>query len=259
MYASFLTIATAVALTATSASAATMYVHDSDGILGKVDTGTGAVSLIGNMGVSLTDIAFDAAGRLFGVSTSSLYAVDALTAATTFIGNHGIGNANALVFERDGRLLTASGLDTNLYTLDLSSGTATNLGSTGFSSSGDLAFVGDDLYLAAQIDQLVKIDLTDLALSTAIGPFAKSSVFGIATDADGTLFGVAGQTIFAIDPTTGGSLSSVSFAGRGLGVSFGQAFLTEAGAPEVPPVPLPATGLLLAGAVAMLSRLRRRA
>lgn len=252
--------AAALLLSAGSASAATMYVHDSSGRLGRVDTRTGVAQVIGNLGVVLTDIAFDPLGRLFGVSFSDLYAVDAATAATTRIGRLGIPTANALVFGRDGTLYGAGAGSADLYAIDTATGAATSLGSTGFASGGDLAFVGADLFLASSSGQLVQLDLADLGASAAVGTFGVDDVFGIATDGAGTLFGVGGTTIFEVDPTDASTLSSVSFAGQGLGAAFGQSFRAEAGGPdpETSPIPLPATGLLLAGALGALSLRRRR-
>ena len=45
-----------------------MHVHDGNGGLATVDVITGDVSLIGNMGIVMTDIAFDPTGALYGLS-----------------------------------------------------------------------------------------------------------------------------------------------------------------------------------------------
>ena len=50
-----------------------MHVDDSSGILGRVDVATGSVSVIGNMGVVMTDIAFNPTGQLFGLSFTGFY------------------------------------------------------------------------------------------------------------------------------------------------------------------------------------------
>lgn len=249
--------AAALFFTVPAASAAPMYVHDSVGILGKVDTGTGAVSVIGDLGVTLTDIAFDPLGRLFGVSFTDLYSVDVASAATTLIGGLGISGANALVFGKDGTLYSAGTTSGMLYTIDPLTGASTALGDTGFASGGDLAFVGSDLFLASTSGQLVRLDQSTPSASVAVGSFGLSSVFGIATDSADTLFGVGGTTIFSVDPTNAATISSIDFGGQGLNDAFGQSFLTEAGAPEVPTIPLPASGLLLLGALAAF-KVRRR-
>ena len=45
-----------------------MHVDDAVGNLGTVDVATGSASVIGNMGVTMTDIAFSPTGQLFGVT-----------------------------------------------------------------------------------------------------------------------------------------------------------------------------------------------
>lgn len=255
-----------------AASAATLHVHDSGGTLATVDSSTGAVNVIGDMGVTLTDIAFDPTGKLFGLSFGALYEVDAQTAETTLIGSHGVPGGNALVFGGDGTLYAAGFSGSGLFTLDPGSGATTSLGSTGFASGGDLAFVGDEFYLASSGGELVRLDLGDLSQSAAVGDFGVANVFGIATSAEGQLFGVGGTSIFSVDLATGAALDPVSFAGQGLGQAFGQSFFTEAGAPapetpvdpepEMPPIPLPASAWLLGAALLGLggagARRRRR-
>lgn len=229
--------------------ASTMYVHDSTGNLGTVDTTSGEVSLIGNMGAVMTDIAFDTSGELFGITISDLYNIDPATATSSFIGSHSVPGGNALVFDTNGTLYSAGSSGTGLYTIDPSSGSTSSLGNMGFTSSGDLAFVDDDFYLASAGD-LVSVNLADPSASSAIGPFGVDSVFGIATDEDGKLFGVANTTVFTVDTSTGSAVNPIDFSGRGLGAAYGQSFFAEAGAitldPAIPaPIPLPASALLL--------------
>ncbi len=252
-----------VALLAVTASggASTMYVHDSAGTLGTVETETGAVNVLGSMGEVMTDIAFDTSGNLFGITFSGLYSIDPTTASSSFIGGHGVPGGNALVFDTDGTLYSAGTSSRDLFSIDPSSGSTTSLGTTGFSSGGDLAFVGDSFYLADSSSRLVSLNLADLSASTAVGSFGVSSVFGIATDEEDTMFGVGGTQIFTVDTATGGALNSINYGGQGLGTAFGQSFFAEAGAPgpgpgpeptpTPSPIPLPASGLLLLGAFGM--------
>jgi len=51
-------------------SAPMLCAGDSTGNLGKVDVASGAATLVGNMGHSMTDIAFDSNGNLYGITSS---------------------------------------------------------------------------------------------------------------------------------------------------------------------------------------------
>src|SRR5688572_3032283 len=84
-----------------------MFVHDSANNLATVDVATGNVSLIGNMGVQMTDIAFSPTGALFGLSFTTLYSINPSTAAISPIGFHSVPGGNALVFATDGTLYSA--------------------------------------------------------------------------------------------------------------------------------------------------------
>lgn len=216
------------------AHAATMYVHDADGWLGKVDTTTGSVDLIGEMPGQMTDIAFDPDGNLYALTFTGLFVVDKTTAGINFIGNHGIAGGNALVFGADGTLYGAGNNSNNLFVIDPATAASVSLGSMGFSSGGDLAFVGEQLYMASGSGQLVSVDVADPALSSALGFFGVPNVFGIAT-AENELYAVGGTSIFKVDLATGAAINPVSFAGQGLIDAYGQSFYSESGAtPEEP-------------------------
>jgi hypothetical protein len=244
----------AVALSA-AVAAPIMHVHDSGGVLARVDVATGNVNVIGNMGVVMTDIAFDPSGDLFGLSFTGFYSINAATGAATLIGNHSIPGGNALVFSDTGTLYAAGANSTSLFTINPATGASTNLGSTGFASGGDLAFNGGDFFLASSASSLVRVDLGNLANSAAVGPFGVPSVFGLATGNDGVLYGVAGTQIFSVNTATGAATNPQSYAGQGLGTAFGQSFRTEAGAPDIPE---PATYALVAAGSGLLLLTRRR-
>ncbi len=257
------TVVTALATSIVGAVAAPiMHVHDSSGNLGTVDVATGDVNLIGNMGVTMTDIAFDASGNLFGLSFSNLYSINPSTATTALIGAHGISGGNALVFGLDGTLYGAGNTTENLYTIDVLTGAGSNLGNMGFASGGDLAFNMGNFYLASSSNELIQIDLSNLTNTSAVGNFGVSGVFGLATGDDNILYAVAGTTVYEVNTSTGAASDPVSFAGQGLGTAFGQSFVTESGGSGEPDgqVPVPATmlliGLGLAAARAAYSRRR---
>jgi len=269
----------ALAQAATGASAATMFVSDASSTLGYVDTDTGNVTVVGTLGddTKITDIAFDPLGRLFGISYNSFYQINPKTGQSTLIGSHGIGGANALVYG-NGKFYTAGQDADELYTIDPDfsslSGSSVNYSSVGriitseelngYPSAGDLAFIGGELFFATIYASLVKINLSNTMQSTLIGEFDSSNfdIFGIATDGDSGLFGVAGTDIFSVNSSDATTTDLVSFAGKGLGQAYGMSFFGEAGASGPPPtvsaVPVPLSAAFLLTALAALA-LRRKA
>jgi hypothetical protein len=128
-------------LSYTSAHAGPMlYVHDEYGTLATVNASTGKVSMIGSMGVVMTDIASDRDGNLFGISYNDLYQIDRRTAAVTRVGRHDIPGANALLFSPEGSLHAAGAGSTKLFSINADTGSATAIREIGFASAGDLAY-----------------------------------------------------------------------------------------------------------------------
>lgn len=234
-----------------------LWVDDSSGVLGKVDVATGKVTIVGNMGVVMTDIAFDPSGTLYGITFNQLYSINTTTAAPTLIGNLGT-SLNSLVFGSSGTLY---GANSNLFSINLATGAASVVGNGGtpYTSSGDLAFVGGNLYLSSTVpvsDSLVQLN-TATGAGTAIGPMGVAAVYGLATNDNINLYGVAGTSVYGVNTTTGASSFLVSFAGHGLGFANGTAFLSEA----APPVPEPETYVLLLaglGVTGLMVRSKKR-
>ncbi len=195
--------------------------------LATVDVATGATTAIGSTGIALTDIAFAPSGDLYGISFSSLYKVNASSGATSLVGSLGsvFGTANALVFGSEGTLYMAGN---SLHTVNTLTGAASAIGSIGFQSGGDLAFIAGNLYLASSLNQLIQVNVGTGA-GTLIGNLGVSSMFGLATPDNVNLYGVAGQSVYLVNTTTGASTFQSTFAPTLSGGAFGLAFLSEAG------------------------------
>ena len=218
-----------------------LWVSDSAGRIGIVDVANGNATIVGNSGAALTDIAFDPAGNLWGVSFTNLYTINRTTGVATNRGSLGVFGMNALVFASDGTLYGASSGSTNFYRIDTTTGAATSLGSTGFTSAGDLAFNGGNLYLSSLSNQLIRVDIANPSASAVVGPIGFANVFGLATADNNVLYGVTGNTVISVNPATGQGTSVVTYGG-GLLDAYGSAFVTEAGAPPPGPGPGPAPG-----------------
>ena len=215
-----------------------LYIHDDGDTLAQVDVRTGSLIGLSRLGRTLTDIAFAPSGELFGIDFDSLYGIDLATGGLTLIGSHGIPGGNALVFSANGQLYAAGNTTTELFLVDPTSASSTLLGDTGIRSSGDLAFFQDELYLAgfgtfgSSSDTLVRLQLEPVLTSTVVGDIGHSAVFGLATAADGNLYGTSGTLVLQIDPATGAGTPVVDYAGQGLTASNGSSFFVEAGAPQ---------------------------
>lgn len=231
-------------------AAPTLWVSTGGAGLATVDVATGTTSFIGGTGTVLTDIAFSPTGDLYGISFSALYKVNSGTGATTLVGSLGSfsGTANALVFGADGTLYMAG---SSLYKVNTLTGAASAIGSIGYQSGGDLAFVAGNLYMASDGNQLIQLNSTTGA-GTLIGNLGVGSMFGLATPDNVNLYGVANQSVYRVNTTTGGTTFQSTFAPTLSGGAFGLAFLTEAGGGNNVPEPgiLTLLGVALLGVVA---------
>ena len=187
--------------------------------LATVDVATGATSIIGGTGIALTDIAFSPSGDLYGISSTSLYKVNSSTGATTLAGSLGSvnGTANALVFGSDGTLYMAG---SSLYTVNMLTGSASAIGSIGYQSGGDLAFIGGNLYMASNSNQLIDVD-TNTGSGALIGDLGVANMYGLATPDNISLYGVADQSVYLVNTSTGAAAVQSTFvdADRKLTVS----------------------------------------
>ena len=146
---------------------------------------TFAVAKVGNFnaGEQMTDVAVTPAGVVYGISFTTLYAINKTTGAATVIAPVG-GNNNSLTFLPGGQLL-ASDSSGDLKRINPLSGVVRANGNYGGSlqSSGDLvAVAGGQMFGTApgpSSDLLVKVN-TSTGVATSVGATGKSSVWGLA-------------------------------------------------------------------------------
>jgi len=250
-------VAGALSVAAHAGAGPILWVSDSRGQLGRVDVASNLVLSRVEMGVVMTDIAFDPGGSLLGIDFESLYSINPSTGATTKIGAHGIPGGNALVFSSSG-VLYGAGSNGTLYTIDTGSGIGTALpGSTGGASSGDLAFFGGDLYLStggsSETDTLRR--LIPGVGNVSVGSLGVGDVFGLANGGNGILYGLSGLSIYSVNTTTGLATFLKDYGDQGLTPAWGSAFFDEA---EPDPIPEPGTLLLVGSGLSALALRRRR-
>jgi hypothetical protein len=230
-----------------------LWIDDGQNRLGTLDVSTGALSVVGSMGSdTMTDIAFDRDGNLWGISFSSTYQIDKGTGAATLVGFHGISGGNALVFGANGTLYAAGFLAGGLFRIDTTTGVASLIGNSPLlSNSADLAFYQGQMYMSDILDRLIKVDHIDPASSSLVGNIGFQNVWGIATADDGILYGAGNTTIIRINPLTGEGTFIRDYGGGALDQAYGSAFITEA-------IPEPsAMAMFLVGAIALGAKMLR--
>jgi hypothetical protein len=188
----------------------TIYVTDAAGQLSTITLGTYSVHRIGNEGTVLTDIGFNPKdGQLYGVSFTAFYRVDRRTGHATYIGKLGISDANALVFDGNGKAYTEGVNHPELYTININTGQVSPIGATSpFRSAGDLTFYNGGLVLSGYYQSRLGSNTPDtlVLLNPKTGaPMAYSelkvaNLFGIVCTGKNLLFGFADTSVYQLFP-----------------------------------------------------------
>lgn len=208
---------------AATPAAPLVYLCDRNGRLGTINLTTKAVRVIGNLYVTLTDIAFAPNGTLYGLSFTTFYRVDKTTGRASRIGSLGINGLNALAFSKSGKAIAASYRQTGFFTINLATGRATASGSNGgYLSAGDLTYSGNHLYFSTSNQLLIDYNLTTKGFVAR--PDHIPNLYGLVVPAAGQLYGFAGTTLYRINPATGAGTAVTNFAGKGLDQIYGAAF-----------------------------------
>ncbi|MBB5363784.1 hypothetical protein [Deinococcus humi] len=157
---------------------------------------------------SFVDMARDGdSGPVYGITNSSLHALNVSTGAEAWVGSSGVHDLTALAFDRSGRLFAGSASG-HLYQLDMNTGAASPVPLTSRlgAVSGDLAAAPDGtLYgtiTAPGSDVLVSIHV-DSGVVTTLGPTGYTQVYGLTFRGE-ILYGItSGGELLTLDRHTG--------------------------------------------------------
>ncbi len=170
---------------------------------------SGSFVALDGSSIELLDIDTHPDGTLFGISRDGLYHFDTWSNRWIRQGDFGIdvGDPNGLAIDSTGTAFVTS--QDKVYTVDVHTGHATLIGSTGsFYSSGDCVVnKRDTLFMTSKSqdsteDTLVQVSRQD-GHGTAIGKIGFKNVFGL-TAAWGTLYGLTlNGELISINQQTG--------------------------------------------------------
>lgn len=191
-----------------------IFAGDSSGYLWHVDPATGAASRVGLMSYVMTDIAMSPTGELYGINFYGFFRIDPTTGAVTLLGRLGVSHANGLAFGPGGVLYlsTYAGSQVGeLRTVNLLTGATTLVGPIGYSSAGDLAFSPNGaLYMTDEHSLLIEVDPRTGA-GHAVGSVGFSDIYGLAWLGN-RLYGLnpSGQLFWINTATGAGTLVAIT-------------------------------------------------
>jgi hypothetical protein len=229
--------ATAAAPNAPFASAgATIYVCDINDNLWTVTLGTYKLHYVGNLGVWLTDIAFNPKdGKLWGVSFTTFYTVDTSTGRAKPFGSTALSDINALVFDKNGVGYFEGFASNELYAavLDVAKPYYVGIGATGkYESAGDLTWYNGALVLSGTVGGSTKETLVQLNATNghvvATAATDLQLLYGLSTVGGNALYGFANTSLYRIYPAEKNVAKRTvlikNFASEGLGEAAGAAY-----------------------------------
>ncbi len=165
----------------------------------------GTTRYSGGMPMTLTDVALDSDGGLYGMQGTNLVLVDRLTANLTLLRNLGMG-MNALDVLPGGLLYGSGG--SQVFSVNRSTGTLTAVANlpSGMSASGDIAVVSGRIYITTTTgvanDRLVEV-MPDGGPARIVGDTGVDCLWGLAAYGP-LLYGFdCNGRIHRIDLTTG--------------------------------------------------------
>ena len=220
--------------------------------LAVVDAGSGQMESIAPLAGyfqndgAMADIAFDPEGRLFGVTSSRLYEIHPVTGRLTHLGLHEVPNANAMVFDSDGRLLVMGRTNSEVFEITFDTEVrrveiwATLSGiEAGDGANGDISILGPDLVVATTDNRLVfyRSDVNPgrprIVKEYELDSVDVDDVFGLAVDEHQQLVGTTRSGVVKFDVSNPTILSAEIFdvSDEDFGDLRGAAHYAEAGGP----------------------------
>lgn len=180
---------------------AIIFVDNSGGVF-EADLATGRTVLRADYTQTWTDIAVTPDGRVFANTFGELYELDLARAQSSLVASIDSGS-NGLASDSDGNLYVGSGSSNMIEVLD--GGSFARIDQielpVGTGSSGDIHISGDILYFSSTAREVLTYDLkSDQLLGSA--DHGISALYGLQTE-NGDLLGLAGRTIYDLDPVTG--------------------------------------------------------
>jgi hypothetical protein len=218
---------------------ATIYVCDNRDKLWTITLGTYKLHYVGNLGLYLTDIAFNPKdGKLWGVSFTTFYTVDPANAKVKPFGSTSLSDINSLVFDKNGVAYFAGYASNELYAafLDVAKPYYTGLGPMGaYESAGDLTWYNGALVLSgikgsSGDETLVQLNSKNGKVE-ATAPTDLNNLYGLATIGGNTLYGFANSSLYRLYPAQKNIKARAvllkNFASEGFGEASGAAYKSD--------------------------------